>query len=179
MTYEVFSPAPPEFVEDLVLQLSSADRTEIAVLAGREPVAAMKDVVQNSCYSFAYRVAGAPVCMGGLVMDQDDGRGRVWMVASTPRLERVKKDFLRCSRIELTEMRLLSPLGLRSYVDRRWRKSLRWLKWLGFAEAGEVEYKGRYAAILELPAYDAPCEHPFVVRLDGTPYQGSPVAPPA
>jgi hypothetical protein len=150
--YASYHPAPEWVIEPLIEAMSGADRTELALLAKatlREAPEILKSAVDAAAYSFCHTVDGVPVVLGGV---REGSPSVVWMVASTPRLEQVKKAFLRESKNELAAMRLLSPQGMQAHVDRRWRKSVRWLKWLGFHEVGSFEYKGRQGVVLELPA---------------------------
>lgn len=146
--YTGLHPAPLWLIEPLYEALSSADRSELGVLSSGDPLGSLRAILDNADYSFAYLVDEKPVVMGGLVLGDSP---TVWMIASTPRLEQVKKAFLHYSKVELKAMRALAgDRPVRSYVDRRWRKSLRWMGWLGFEEVGEVEWQARIGKILEL-----------------------------
>ena len=153
-TYSSYHPAPEWVIEPLIEVMSGADRSELLLLSQDIEgggIAALRTALQVAAYSFSHTVDGTPVALGGISppLPSLNGMHCVWMVASTPLLERVPKAFLRESRNELAAMRLLSPTGMRAMVDARWRKSVRWLKWLGFKEQGRFEYKGRQGLILE------------------------------
>jgi hypothetical protein len=150
--YASFHPAPEWVISPLIEVMSGADRTELFTLAQGAHLDILRQAIDSSIYSFSHTVDGTPVVLGGVRLNlaSQGSPNIVWMVASTLWLERVKKAFLRESRNELAAMRLLSPLGMQAHVDQRWRKSIRWLKWLGFTEVGSFEYKGRNGLVLEL-----------------------------
>lgn len=142
-------PAPVEMLPGLVEAMSSADRTELAVLSKGAPVEILEEALSHAIFSWCWTLDGEPAAIGGL-----GSSGFIWMVASTPRLEHSKKSFLRLSQDEMQSVRLAAQgHNIISAVDQRWRKSIRWLKWLGFCETGQVTYYGaRTATVLEYRA---------------------------
>jgi hypothetical protein len=139
-------PAPVSLIALLVEAMNEEDRAELDALANGDVVAVIERTIEASSYSFAYIVAEGPVAMGGI------NGNRAWMVAAADRLEKHKKDFLRYARIEIEAMKLVNPPPIRTLVDKRWRKSLRLLGWLGFKQVGEVVYNEREGIALELAA---------------------------
>lgn len=141
-------PAPPELVPAMIAAMTPTDRTELATLASPGgPEAALLKAVGNSRYSFCYTEAGEPVAMGGLVSDH------LWMVAATERLYHLRKSFLKNSRVELAVMTGMVEGGaVITIVDKRWRKSLKWLHWLGLRDVQEIEVFSRQAQVLEYRA---------------------------
>lgn len=149
--FTVLRPAPSDLAEPLFALLSSADRTELSILASNEgtPVAIILNALQHSSYSFCYMLDGTPVAMGGIVHAQ--AAAQSWMIASTPILSQHKKSFLQASQAEIAFIREagLADGLLRVSVDRRWRKSLKWLGWLGFVEVDGFMFRGREAVVME------------------------------
>jgi hypothetical protein len=148
-------PAPVDVIPALVEGMSSADRTEMVALSQGDPCEAIRLALSKSNYSFCWMTdEGRPAAIGGLNFGEDSSAYPVfiWMVASTPRLERSKKAFLEVSRDELRSAQAAADhRKIVSAVDERWRKSIRWLKWLGFKETGShVTIKARVATILEI-----------------------------
>lgn len=149
--FTVLRPAPHDLVEPLFDRMSTADRTEMKLLASGEgaPTEVIHKALNSSDYTFCYTMGGeVPVAMGGVV--HTSATAQCWMVASTPILFHHKKSFLRSSQAELDHIRQEVADGiLRVGVDSRWRKSLKWLHWLGFVEVGMFSFKGREGVILE------------------------------
>jgi len=147
MRLTALHPAPPELIPALIAAMSSADRTELIALSQGATTATIQLALDRSSYSFCWTLAGQPAAIGGVVAGDPNF---IWMIASTPRLEHSKKSFLQLSRAELRQVLALYP-HIVSAVDNRWRKSIRWLKWLGFRDTGkEVKLGGRGAAVLEI-----------------------------
>lgn len=67
--------------------------------------------------------------------------GRVWMV-STPAVEKARKFYLRTTRAVADEMQAHLPV-MRTFIDVRYARSLRWVKWLGFEIGEPTEWMGR------------------------------------
>ncbi len=152
MSLTIIHPAPVELIPALIEAMSSADQTELATLAGGDPDGAIYAAVERSSYSFCCMMGESPAAIGGLIHHSDGSPSHAWMVASTPRLEREKKSFLKISREELGEIKRHSDAHkIITVVDQRWRKSIRWLKWLGFEDTGlEVKVGHRVATVLEI-----------------------------
>ena len=144
MSLTAIHPAPVELIPALIEGLSSADRTELFTLAQGDPSGALYVALERSSYSFCYMLGESPAAIGGLIHQEYGKPSQVWMIASTPRLEHAKKSFLMMSRKELREIQRHSDAHkIITAVDCRWRKSIRWLKWLG-AKFGEP-IKGKAA----------------------------------
>lgn len=130
----------------VIEQMSLRDRMELLSLTDGNPQKLLRETLAGSTYSFAgVEASGAVIVVGGAI------NGRVWMIASEAGLERHKRQFLRQSKAEVAEMLKLWPV-LRTRVDERWIKSLRWLRWLGFRECGTGEFAGRRFRQMEIAA---------------------------
>lgn len=146
-----YHPATPALIPGLFAGMSRADMTELDILSRGAPASTVEQALAQSSYTFAYSIDDDVVVMGGLKLLGTPAI--VWMLAATPLLHRYKKTFLSYSREEVKVMRhLAGDLALRAHVDRRWQKSVKWLHWLGFKEAGEFSVKARPGVILERAA---------------------------
>lgn len=114
------------------------ERAKLEAIGGR---ALLDGAVAQSVHTFAGVVDGVPAFVGGVIPDEAHEVGKVWMMA-TPQVERAKKFYLRETRRQVGLM-LEMFLCLRTMVEQSYPKSLRWLRWLGFALGEPVEYAGR------------------------------------
>jgi hypothetical protein len=122
-----------EHLRALLGLLSDDDRAELDSLGGDAVVIAAKAASQRCWCGIAH---DAPIFFAGLRPD-----GIAWMLA-TPGVAKAKKFYLRATRQMCGEMQALCPV-LRVVVDVRYRRSLRWLEWLGFDLGEPFEVIGR------------------------------------
>lgn len=145
-------PASDDHVVSLIPVMNRADLTELTMLSNGKPIEAVQSALAKSAYSFCGLINDQPVALGGVVLTNPPC---VWMVASSEILHKHKKSFLKESQAETSRMHIEFPY-LVAYVDKRWRKSVRWMNWLGFVVVDEIEFLKRPAYILELRR-DEPC----------------------
>ncbi len=143
---EFTHPALETQVDPLFESMNYTDRSEMSALSGGRSVAMLKAIVAQSAYSWCALIDSRPVAMGGIIASSTGYAG--WMVADSDTLYRYRKSFLRASREETARMRAFAP-GFVTHVDQRWRKSLKWLQWLGFQPVGEFEFNGRRGVKLQ------------------------------
>lgn len=94
------------------------------------------------CYSFSsvchtLLFQDTPIAMFGVIPDADvETEATIWFLGSEI-IETCKKSFLEACRLFIDGMLGMYPV-LYNYVDARYRKSVRWLKWCG-AEISEAQ----------------------------------------
>ena len=118
--------------------MGEAERADLERVGGRQ---VLDNAVALSVHTFAGVVDGVPAFVGGVIPDDECVTGKVWMLA-TPQAERAKKFYLRETRRQVGLM-LQMFVCLRTMVAAEYTKSLRWLRWLGFALGEPVERAGR------------------------------------
>ncbi len=146
MMINVIHPATLDHVSSLVPSMNRTDLSELNILSRGKPVEAIQEALTKSVYSFCGLIDSKPVALGGIVMADPP---IVWMIADSETLSHNKKSFLKESFNEVARMQSQWPL-LATHVDTRWRKSLKWLNWLGFELAGEIMVFHRPANVMEI-----------------------------
>ena len=123
--------AQREDVDELIANLREADRQELLAGDG-DPAAAVVRSVRDSTWALALRVDGKLACIFGVApLDGLLGRrGSPWMLG-TPVIDRNPRVLIDMSPAYLDTMLGQYP-HLINRVDARNRRSIRWLKWLGF-----------------------------------------------
>lgn len=137
-------PVTPGLLSAFLAAMGDAERADLESMGGR---VALDHVVSRSVHTFAGVVDGVPAFVGGVIPDDDDVVGKVWMVA-TPQVDRAKKFYLRETRRQVGLM-LQMFVCLKTMVAAEYAKSLRWLRWLGFALGQPVERAGRIVIPVE------------------------------
>lgn len=131
-------PVTPGLLSAFLAAMGDAERADLERIGGR---AVLDNAVAQSVHTFAGVVDGVPAFVGGVIPDDEHVTGKVWMMA-TPQVERAKKFYLRETRRQVALMLELF-VCLRTMVAAEYTKSLRWLRWLGFALGKPVERAGR------------------------------------
>lgn len=137
-------PVTPGLLSAFLAAMGDAERADLESMGGR---VALDHVVSRSVHTFAGVVDGVPAFVGGVIPDDDDVVGKIWMVA-TPQVDRAKKFYLRETRRQVGLM-LQMFVCLKTMVAAEYTKSLRWLRWLGFALGTPVERAGRLVIPVE------------------------------
>lgn len=137
-------PITPGILTDFLAAMGDAERADLERVGGR---LVLDHAVSQSVHTFAGVVDGVPAFVGGVIPDDDDVVGKVWMVA-TPQVELAKKFYLRETRRQVGLM-LQMFVCLKTMVAAEYTKSLRWLRWLGFALGQPVERAGRVVIPVE------------------------------
>lgn len=155
---KVQSPASPDDVEEFVSLMNAADKMELTQLSQATPEWAITRGLALSDHTWSAFLDRFPVAMGGLTLRERGEPATVWMVACTQLLHHHRLSFLRASRRHFAEMLLIAPY-MQTRVDVGWVKSILWLKWLGFAVVGDMEFalgaQRRHGLIMEYPS----CRH--------------------
>jgi len=131
-------PVTPGLLSAFIAAMDGDERAKLEAIGGRT---LLDGAVAQSVHTFAGVVDGVPAFVGGVIPDDSHEVGKVWMMA-TPQVDRAKKFYLRETRRQVGLM-LEMFLCLRTMVEQSYPKSLRWLRWLGFALGEPVEYAGR------------------------------------
>lgn len=112
-------------------RLRPSDVREILACSGRDPDVALELSFLSSSFCWAAEKHGQVVAIfgvaGACVMSEN---GSPWMLGSEE-LDRCGIEIVRVSRYYVTLMKSHFP-HLENYVDARQKKSIRWLRWLGF-----------------------------------------------
>ncbi len=131
-------PITPGLLSAFLAAMGEAERADLERVGGRQ---VLDHAISQSVHTFAGVVDGVPAFVGGVIPDDDHVIGKVWMMA-TPQVERAKKFYLRETRRQVGLM-LQMFVCLKTMVAVEYGKSLRWLRWLGFALGEPVERAGR------------------------------------
>lgn len=131
-------PITPGLLSAFLAAMGEAERADLERVGGRK---VLDNAVALSVHTFAGVVDGVPAFVGGVIPDDECVVGKVWMLA-TPQVDRAKKFYLRETRRQVGLM-LQMFVCLRTMVAAEYTKSLRWLRWLGFALGEPVERAGR------------------------------------
>jgi len=97
------------------------------------PLEALEQALLVSQTCRAFELGGVPEAVWGVV-DEGEGRGRIWMLGA-PRVAEDRRWFLMESVRQVEQL----ESGFRevyNFVDDRYESALRWLRWLGFRWAG-------------------------------------------
>lgn len=132
-------------LERFLKNMDRFDYDELYDLSVGHPKFVISGAIYRSVHSYVYTFDDEPVMMGGVQTD-----GLVWGLSATRLLEQHKREFLRYSLYERDVFKTKTARPLRALVDERWTKSVRWLKWLGFEEAGRLQVMGRNIIDLRL-----------------------------
>ncbi len=142
----VIHPATSDHVISLIPKMNGTDLSELNILSKGKPVEAIQTALAKSVYSFCGLIDSNPVALGGVVISEPP---IVWMIADSETLSRHKKSFLKESFNEVARMQAQWPL-LVTHVDNRWRKSHKWLNWLGFEISKSIMLFHRPAYVMEI-----------------------------
>lgn len=124
-------PAVLEDAAELAPLLRQADRDEVFASHGLSPEEALPLALNMSTHAWAGCLDDRVVCLFGVSpISMLTGKGSPWFLAS-PEIEDHQIAFLRRNRPYVRFMSHVYPL-LENHVDARNRKSMKWLRWLGF-----------------------------------------------
>ena len=139
--------ADPSHCNAIAEHVRDADRAELWAVCCIPPWEALIRCWAISDHSWAGIFDGEPVCMFGVTQASLlTDTGRPWMISTTA-VDRYPLSFLRKQQSFMPHVRR-GYARLENYVDVRNTRSIRWLKWLGFA-MGEAQPYGA----LKLPFY--------------------------
>lgn len=125
-------------IEAIIPNLRAHDRKTIERLR-LDPVALLRRTFDNGSPMFTATEDGAPVCMWGLEKKSLLSSWMLWML-TTDAIDENPVRFLRESRKIIKS--LSSAYGtIEGMVDSDFEISIRWLRWLGFREVHEGEFK--------------------------------------
>ncbi len=124
-------PARVEHLSPIAWEFRSEDREECLAAAGLGPYEALEKSLEASRYAWTVLEAEKPVAMFG-VAEQSivSPVGRPWLLGAEG-FSRAGKGIVRYSRQIIRTLLELYP-RLENYVDARYEKSVRWLRWCGF-----------------------------------------------
>lgn len=138
----------------MLVNMTGSDRSELTLLSNGRPLEVLAEAITQSYYSFVYTHPDlGPVALGGLCAVPAADISLVWMVAASNILYHHRKSFLKTSREETTRLLAIAP-RLQAKVDRRWNKSIKWLRWLGYEQVGEFELMRRPGVVMEVRRAD-------------------------
>lgn len=126
-----YRPATLDDVHELAPRMRKSDVEEIAASSGVEPAQALfLSLLAGAETHSIIAQDGEVIGMFGVVPSTDPLIGIPWMLASD-RLPEIKKEFLPQSLEWVKEVNKKFPILL-NYVDKRNKKAIRWLRYLGF-----------------------------------------------
>lgn len=125
----------PEHIAELVANMREEDRAEVEAF-GDDPMEALEGSVARSVEAWTAQADGRVIGIFGLAPPTVLSDMAVPWLLTTKDMPYHKREFLVRSRQIVNDWQ--SRYGLLvNYVDMRYEKALRWLKWLGF-ENGEI-----------------------------------------
>ena len=131
-------PAEARHVILIARNMRRDDRLEAQAL-GLSPFAATKETFVNSIESWTWTRGGIPAAMFGVGLDFIiGGTAKPWLI-TTPIVEAHPMEFLRTGRKVLNVMKSRYPV-LENWVDARYEKCHRWLRWMGFTISEPAPY---------------------------------------
>lgn len=134
-------PATKKHVEEIAAAVRPEDREELWAASMQRPEDAMLSGLRYSDQAMAGLVNGKAVCIWGVVPESFIGpMGTPWMVASMALDEHAKAFLRRCKK--MVQAMFGEYEHLENYVDARNKRSIEWLKWLGFLVEPEPQPYG-------------------------------------
>ena len=115
-----------------IKQIVSKMRLEEGIeRVGLDKEAIVKSAVNEASYVFTALIDGKPACMWGIYQQTMlSDTAYMWLI-TTPLVEEHQFFFARKSYIYLAELKLHFRV-IQGHVDSRFKRSVKWLKWLGF-----------------------------------------------
>lgn len=131
-------PTQIQDIEDIIPRLRQHDRKTIERLR-LDPVALLRKTYDNGSPMMTAEDDGAPICMWGLEKKSLLSSWMIWML-TTDEVDKHAIKFLRTSRIIVRTW--AEAFGtIEGMVDSDFETSVRWLRWLGFHEVSDGEFK--------------------------------------
>ena len=128
----VIEPARPEHVALLAPVMREADRREVWASSRSTPEQALRNGLTISSRAWTVFFEGEVAAMWGVApLTLMSDTGAPWLLSSAA-VDRHPVTFLRHSRALVGDMQDGYAV-LRNYVDARYTKCIRWLRWLGFS----------------------------------------------
>ena len=131
-------PATENDVRSIASRLREADRQEIWLASGSQPLGVLVVALQQSEKAWVYTADGVPECVCGVVPGPVPSLGVPWMVG-TPVMVKHQVALLREGRRVVQEMNEMYPT-LWNLVSADSRTSIRWLKRLGFQLGDPIQH---------------------------------------
>lgn len=132
-------PAKPEHIDAIAPLMRKADADECYATSFRNPREALEFSLAASTLAWTVLKDGEPVCMFGVgAQSLFDFTGHPWMLG-TDAVDSFGREFLRQNKEYVVRMMEAHPF-LVNYVDCRNKKSIKWLKWLGFIFDNPASY---------------------------------------
>lgn len=122
--------AEPGDVTQLKDKLRGHDAEEVIASGYESPEAALSASLARSTCAFAVELDGIPVALFGVVPDTMLGHSAVVWFLGSEAMARIKKSFVRKSRIAIREFLKLYPV-LWNIVDARYSTAISWLESCG------------------------------------------------
>lgn len=118
--------------------LREEDVQEIIAMSNSNPGRELALCWSTSMLCHTMFLGDKPIAMFGLIEDAAGERANLFFLG-TADLEKTKKAFLKSCRVFVAAMLKIFP-ELYNYVDARYEKSVRWVRWLGAEVKDAVPY---------------------------------------
>lgn len=119
----------PARVEDAKLELRAHEQFIFGTM-GFDSEKEIAESIEKANFAWTAFVDDAPACIWGIQQDNLMGGVHLWMI-TTPLVDKNCRAFLKLSR-EVTSACADRFGTLFGYVDINFKKSLKWMEWLGF-----------------------------------------------
>lgn len=133
LAVDLVVPAEPWHAQDMAPRLRPEDLLEMQAATAEDPELALERAIRESVLAFAWIVEGRVACLFGIALGTHSvigGAAHPWLM-STALVAQHRYAFLRRYRPYLARFANVYPV-LYNYVDARYAKSVRWLRWMGF-----------------------------------------------
>lgn len=147
-----FVKATEEHAKALAPWMRIGDRLEVEANSGRNPLEALLESMRVSTITRAALIDDEVAAIFGVSpVDALGGVASVWMLTGEI-VDEIPYLFLRKSRSQVDELLQEWPI-LINFIDARYDRALRWVRWLGASVGAEIPF-----GVAGLPF------HPFVLR---------------
>jgi hypothetical protein len=127
----------PGDAEYVAAHLREEDRNEILAL-GLPPEAAVKGSVAGSDVSYTALLDGVPVMVFGVNLPDWKNIGEIWALG-TPGCNKIAKSMVQRTKGILGKLLAICPV-MENWCDARYKKSIQWLRMLGFTVGAPAPY---------------------------------------
>lgn len=130
--------AHPDHADYLAPRLRSGDKMECMCL-GQKPLEALQTALEHDMATLTVlNKKGKPIAMFGVGEGEDFPY--IWLLGTDELSKKCKKDFIKYSKMWVSELLKLTGGVAANYVYKYNRPAVRWLRWVGADFIGDIEF---------------------------------------
>ena len=130
--------AHPDHADYLAPRLRAGDKMECMCL-GQKPLEALQAGLEHDLATLTVlNKKGKPIAMFGIGEGEDVPY--IWLLATDELSKKCKKDFIKYSKMWVSELLKLTGGVAANYVYKYNRPAVRWLRWVGADFIGDIEF---------------------------------------